>query len=242
MAKWPTFLKKDGDKVLFNAPGELLFFLPEKLFDLRLAFPAGDYQNVFGLLNYCLVDANGKKGKLKLLKLPTRFLTQPYKIDKIKEAKLISTSKVQDYRVFRFKKGDAVIVETRVPMDIKNVEDFINLILITGNMTNSVPYDKIQDMFMKNMDVNGNNYNVSAQMFGIIFSECCRALNDPSKPYRLSNTNDLTAYVLMSVKKVSRLISSYSAFTSENFMESITHAMMNDKKVDQPLERVMTGD
>ena len=46
----------------------------------------------------------------------------------------------------------------------------------------------------------------------------------------------------MSVKKVSRLISSYSAFTSENFMESITHAMMNDKKIDQPLERVMTGD
>ena len=52
----------------------------------------------------------------------------------------------------------------------------------------------------------------------------------------------MTAYNLLGVRELSRIISPYSAFTSDNFTQSIVNAMMNDKKVDNPLEKVMTGD
>ena len=45
----PAFLKKDGNAVLFNGTGEMQVFIPEKMYSLKLAFSAGEFQNIFGL-------------------------------------------------------------------------------------------------------------------------------------------------------------------------------------------------
>ena len=239
----PAFLKKDGNAVLFNGTGEMQVFIPEKMYSLKLAFSAGEFQNIFGLVPYCLVDTKtNKRGEMKIMHEPTRFLTKPGSIDKLKGVKLTKNTPEQDYRVLHYVKGDAIIVDTRVPQEIENVEDFINLVLITGNLLNVVPYDKIWKYFMKNIEVNGYNYNVSAQLFGIMLSENCRDINNQDKPFRLGSYKDMTAYKLLGVRELSRIISPYSEFTSDNFTQSIVNAMINDKKVDNPLEKVMTGD
>ena len=239
---WPKFLKKEGRAALFNGPGEMSIFIPEKMYDLKLAFSAGEYQNIFGLVPYCLIDDKGKKGPLKYIKEPTRFLTRPYKIDKLKGVKLLKTTKEQDYRVLCYKKGDQVISDILVPMDITNVEDFISLTFVTGNLLNVIPYDELWYYFIKNMEIQGEKYNVTAQMFGIALAESCRDINNIEETYRNSGNKDLTAYNMIGLRDVSRMISAYSAFTSDNFTQSAVHAMMNDKKVEQPLERVLTGD
>ena len=50
------------------------------------------------------------------------------------------------------------------------------------------------------------------------------------------------AYKSMSLKNVSKIISPYTALISENFDESILHAMMNDNPKDTPLEQILVGE
>jgi len=239
--KIPPFLKRKGNAILFDQEGEFVFYVPEKYFDLKTAFVAGDYINILGILDYSIEDKSGKKGPLKQFHYPTRFLTKPYTVDKVKEIKLIGSSTTQDYRLLRFKKGDPIIVDTKVPQEIENVEDFINLFVITGNIPTTIPYDVLQDYFVDNMNLNGNSYGISLQIFGVVISELCRAIKDPNTPFRLSGSKNMNEYQSISVKDVSKMVSAYSALTSENFDDSIVHAAMNDKKVNSPLEKVLMG-
>ena len=48
-------------------------------------------------------------------------------------------------------------------------------------------------------------------------------------------------YESISVKNVSKMVSAFSAFQSENFDDSVIHAMTNSKAVDSPLEKVLTN-
>ena len=78
------------------------------------------------------------------------------------------------------------------------------------------------------------------QLFGIIISEICRNYSDESKPFRLSNMNNMNDYRPVSIKTVPNYISPYVSFTSENFDESIMAAMVMDEDKPSPLEKVMT--
>lgn len=241
--KIPAFLRKVENSYLFDDDGEFVFYVPEKFFDLNTAFVAGDYINILGILDYCIVDKNGKNGELKQFRYPTRFLTKPYKTESLKGVKLIGSSRVQDYRLLRYKKGDAIIADCKVPQQIENVEDFINLFVITGNIPNTIPYDQLQNYPIKNMDINGDKYNMPLQIFGLLFSEQCRSDKDIDVPFRLSGSTNMNAYQSIGVKEVSKKISPYSALTSENFDDSIVHSVMNkDKKVYSPLEKVLMGE
>jgi hypothetical protein len=240
-SKLPDFISMKGDSAIYSGDGEFIFYVPEKFFDLNVAFYAGEYINILGVMNYS-ISKNGSKGKLKDFIYPTRFLTKPYKIDKLKDVKLIATSKSQDYRALRYKNGDAIIVDINVPEDIKNVEDFVNLFVITGNIPNTIPYDKLQDYFIQNIKYNGNNYNICLQIFGIVISELCRSTKDINTPFRLANESDMTNYNPISIKALAKIVSAYSSITSENIDDAIMHAAMNDKKVISPLERVLTGE
>ena len=240
-SKLPDFISMKGDSAIYSGDGEFMFYVPEKFFDLKIAFYAGEYINVLGVMNYS-ISTNNSKGKLKDFVYPTRFLTKPYTVDKLKDVKLISTSKEQDYRVLRYKKGDAIIVDINVPEDISNVEDFINLFVITGNIPNTIPYDKLQNYFIENIKYNGNNYNICLQIFGAVISELCRSTKDINVPFRLAKETNMNNYNPISIKALAKIVSAYSSITSENIDDAIIHAAMNDKQVVSPLERVLTGE
>ena len=92
----------------------------------------------------------------------------------------------------KYKKNDPIIVSTKVPQEIENVEILMNLFVITGNIPNSIPYDTIQNYFIDNMRMNGNSYNISLSMFGIIISELCRDPNNINTSFRLSKLADIS--------------------------------------------------
>ena len=53
--KVPSFLKRDGDALLFNDEGEFVFYVPEVYFDRGDAQIKGEYVNLLGILDYSLM-------------------------------------------------------------------------------------------------------------------------------------------------------------------------------------------
>ena len=246
MANMPSFVKVENDKVIFNGgPNkEMVAYIPEKYFSSgNIAEIDGKYTNIIGIFNYTVQDINtGKNIGLRTFKLPTLMSTKPGEVEKVKNIKLISDSKPMDYRIYRYRDGDIIINETKVVQFIGNCEKFLNLFFVLGFIINTIPYDKIQNYIIDNGDLNGFSYGVNIQMFGFIISEVCRSMKDQNIPYRLSGEKDLHAYSTMSVKNISKLTSPYTAIISDEFDNSILHAMLNETPKDTPLEKVLVGE
>ena len=78
-------------------------------------------------MDYAVFDKNGNTSGLKSFKFPTVFLTKPYTIEKQKGVKLTKHTDVEDYRLLRYKRGDAIMVSVAVPQSIVNVEAFFKI-------------------------------------------------------------------------------------------------------------------
>lgn len=238
----PKFLKKVQDTLLFNGEGELIYHVPEKFFDNGCAIVIGEYVSLLGIFSYEIKNANGKSSGVKNFYFPSRFMCKPYEIEKVKDYKVLPNSEPKDYRLLKFAKGDEVVNSTKVPQDITNVEDMYRLMVITGNIPQNIKYSELHQYFLDSIEINGGNYKVNAQLFGILISELCRSKTDISKPFRYTKDklkND-TNYTSISVKEIPKYVSPFSAITSENFDESVVAAIMNTNEVDIPLEKLLT--
>lgn len=244
----PKFLKLEGNSLLFNEDNkEFHFFVPEEFFNSTsknaIAEIDGQYVSMIGLCNWAIVDSNGKRGEVKPFYFPTMFLCKPYLIEKVKDIKLTNNSEPGDYRILRFKKGDEVISQTRVPQIIDNVELLFKLMVITAKIPNSIPYDKLWEIFIDSINLNGNSYGLNAQLFGIITASLCRDINDISREFRHSSMSDMTKYKPISVKLIPNYISPYTAISSEYWDESLRSAILMKDKEDlpySPLEKIVT--
>lgn len=237
----PKFVKVSGDSVLYDDSGTFNLYVPERYFELKAAKYAGDIIELIGIANYA-IEKNGKLGSLHEFYIPTVFSTKPHDVEKLKGVRLTKDTPKEDYRVLKYIKGDTIIVSTKVPQDIEYVELLLKMFIITGDIPNTIPYDKIQNIIIENMDINGNNYKVTLQLWGIIISEICRSASNQEIPFRLSKSNNMHAYKSISIKDVSRMDSPYAAINTENFDVSMVRATLSDKESTSPLEKILTGD
>jgi hypothetical protein len=236
----PKFLKKDGDALLFNNDsGEFVFYVPEIYFDRKNAIIIGEYVNLIGILDYAIFDAKGNHGGLKPFRFPTVFLSKPSTIEKLKDVKLTATSSKQDYRLLKYKKGDQIVVSTKVPQSIVNTEEFYGLFL-GGKLPTTIPYDKLHEYFIENIELNGAKYGVTTQLFGIVISEICRDPSNLSRPFRLAKSKSMYDYVAVNIKDCPKYVSPYVAITSENWDESMVNAILNKDPKYSPMEKLLT--
>jgi len=235
----PPFLKRNKDALLYNSEGSLVFYIPEVYFERKYAIISGEYVNLLGVLDYAIYDKNGKTSGLKQFRFPTVFLCKPSSIEKLRNTKLTVESEVQDYRLLKFMKGDEVVSSVKVPQMIDNVEEFYKL-FTCGKLPTTIPYKELQNYFTESIALNGSNYGVTTQMFGFVISEMCRDPKDLSKPYRLTPMKTETGYTALSLKDIPKLISPYTAITSENWDEAVVSAIINKNKVDTPMEKLLT--
>ena len=238
--KTPNFLKRDGDSLLFNEDGQFVFYVPEVFFDRGDALIKGEYVNLLGILDYTIFKANGSNIGLKRFYFPTVFLCKPSRIEKSKKLRLKEATDVQDYRLLIFEKDDAVVVSTKVPQNIANVEDFYRIFL-TGKLPTTIPYDKLQDYFPESIELNGSSYGMTLQMFGIVVSEMCRSKCDPSVAFRHTKINDMMEYSAISIKDLPKYISPNASITSENWDLGLIGAITNPTDVGSPLEKLLRG-
>lgn len=231
----PAFLKRDGDKLLFNGDGEFIFYVPEMYFTRNCAVTIGDMINIIGILDYTIVDKNGKNNGLHLFRFPTVFLTRPGEIEKLKEVKLTKYTESTDYRLLKYKKGDEIVVSVKVPQIVDNTEQFYQM-FTSGKLPTTIPYDKLHEYFPENMRLNGGDYGLNLQLFGIMVSELCRDPKDVSRLFRHTDMKDMTAYSPISIKDSPNQISPIAAVTSENWNDSMIHAIMNKDASYSPME------
>lgn len=235
----PKFLKRKDDSLLFALEDkEFVFIVPEKFFERRDAIIIGEYVNLIGILDYAIFDKNGKHSGLKRFNFPSVFLTKPYEIEKMKQIKLTANSEIQDYRFLKYKKDDIIVVSTKVPEEIENVEEFYKIFL-TGNLPTTIPYNKLQDYFTESARINGCNYGVSLQLFGIVISEMCRDPKNMNNPYRLAKNKNMFDYKAINIEDIPKLVSPYQSLTSVNWDEGLINAIINKNAVDSPLEKVL---
>lgn len=231
----PKFLKKDGDKLLFDGEGEFIFYVPEIYFDRSCAVVIGDIINIIGVLDYTVVNKNGKNNGLHLFRFPTVFLTKPSELEKIKDVQLTKHTEPQDYRLLKYKKGDEIMVSTKVPQIVDNAEQFYSM-FTSGKLPTTIPYNLMHEYFIENIRLNGGNYGLNMQLFGMIVSEMCRDPKDVTKLFRHTKMEDMTAYKLISIKDVPKQTSPFTAVTSENWNESMINAVINKNATSSPME------
>lgn len=232
------FFKVEKNKTLFNGDGELIYFIPEKYFNINAATIIGTSVELIGIFNYAVYNKSGKQIKYDRFKLPTVFQCVPYKIEKEKELLLNGTKTPQDYRLLYFKKGDELISQNQVPKSIDNVEKFVNL-LTRANLPENIPYDKIHEYILDNANMNNFNYKISPQIIGLLISELCRNPNDLTQPFRFTDMKNMTDYKSISIIDVPKYTSPYTAITSENADKAVAAAMTIKSTTDSPLEPIM---
>lgn len=239
----PSFIRQEKEALIFNGKDqEMLAYIPEKFFDRNIAEIEGNVVNLLGIFPYTVQDKKtGKNIGLKNFRYPTPIYTEPYRIDKVKQISLTKNSMPEDYRIFRYQDGDAVVSNVQTVQFVGNVEKVINMFYILGYIPNTIKYTDLVDYIFETMHINGNDCELNAQIVGITISEVCRGINDISKPYRLTKTSDENAYRSISIKEVSKFTSAYTALISEDFDESLMYALMNNDPKETPLERVLVG-
>lgn len=244
MSRVPHFLKIENDAAIFNQDGEFILYVPEIFFQSKYAEYTGEYIKLLGVLNYTILDKNGKNNGLHTFNLPTVFLTQPSEEEKVKNVRLTKSTDPDDYRLLKYRKGDKIIVQINIPESIDNVEDVFKLFIVTGRIPTTIKYQDIYKYYLESMDLNGSSYGLNNQLFGIMQSELCRDPNNRSNPFRLSKAKKekrMNDYIPISVKEVPKYISPFVDLTSENFDESLVQSIMIDRSKikSTPLEKIM---
>lgn len=239
----PAFLRREGEALVYNGDGELVFYIPDEFFspNSKIANIQGQYVSMLGICNYALFNKDEKQhGEVKAFHFPTIMLCKPDRMETVKNLKLTKTSEATDYRLLHFKDGDEVITNVRAPKLIDNAEILFSMFLITGKIPTTIPYDKLHEYFPENASLNGFSYNMNMQLFGVIISKICRDPNDLSKPFRLTNMDNMNGYRPISVKEIPNYTSPYVAITSENFDESLMAAITTKSDKYSPLEKILT--
>ena len=235
----PAYMKVDGNKLIFNGPGEIIYYIPEKYFDLSLATFIGEEIEAMGIFPYSYSPSGSDEDRqFKPFKYPTIIRFKPSETEKINNLVLMGAKKPSDYRAAYFHKGDELLCEISVPQDIDNVDKFVNLFK-GGNLPDYIPYNEIHEYMIGNAQANGFNYKVSNQILGLVISEVYRDAADPSKPFRYSSMEDQTAYRAVNINMVPKFTSAYTAITSENPDEAIAAAVTNTGHGRSPLEDIM---
>lgn len=246
----PNFLTLKGRSLVFNKDNStFVFYVPANYFKNTSKVPiaeyVGQYVSMIGLCNYAIIDKNGRRGEIKAFNFPTMMLCKPGEVDETSGKNLsLDNTEPSDYVLLKFKKGDEVVSDIRVPQDISNVEMFFKMMIITAKIPTTIPYDKLWELFYESAKLNGLNYGLNIQLICLLISRICRDPNDVSKMFCNTDMKDMKKYTEISIKAVPKYISPYQAITSENFDEAVRASVLMKDEVDStpisPLEKIVT--
>ena len=235
----PNFIKVKGQSYVFANDGTFKFFIPEKYFDTKLAEIQGEFVNLFGICTYAIYDKNDKPiGGLHNFNFPVMFLTKPDDIEISKKLILTKNTPEQDYRILKYYKDGVIVNNYEISENADNLDTFYRA-LQYGNLPNTIPYNELQEYFLKNIQLTGNGYDVSLQLIGVVFSELCRSLKNNETSFRLSKNNDMNAYKMVNIREIPRNVSPFTALTSETWDEAVVNSIVTKSDKESPLEKIM---
>lgn len=233
----PSWVKEEDDKAIFTGKGEVIYYVPKKYFDKKVASIIGEKVECLGIFQYCYFDETGKKGKLKWFKFPTIIECIPSSISN-QVFQLDGTNEETEYRLLHFSEGSELLSSVYTTKSALNVEAFLKM-LDSASLAPGIPYEEIYEYMVLNAQYNNFSYKVSHQILGLVISELCRDPDDISKPFRLSKYTDSKSYKMIGIKNVPKYTSSFTALTSEDPDAAIASTIINKGTGTSPLERVL---
>ena len=246
----PNFLSLEGRSLVYNKDNStFVFYVPANYFTNTSKTPYaeyyGQYVTFIGVCNWTIIDEKGNRGPIHPFVFPTMFMCKPGEID-TKSGKNIKLDNTEpsDYVILKFKKGDEVVSDIRVPKDIGNVELFFKMMVTTAKIPTTIGYDKLWELFFESANLNGLSYGLNIQLFGILIAAICRDPKDFTRKFCETDMKDIHNYTPINIKMVPKYISPYTALTSENWDEAVRAAVLmkgnSENTPESPLEKVLT--
>lgn len=236
------FIKSDGNDIVFLGH-YMEIYIPEKFFETKLAQIEGSIIRTFGLLYCSVFDQKNNVVSKDIINLPTTIHIYLKDMDS-KKLTLNENTGEEMYRVIKFFKDDAVMQKS-VQADINNVTVFVSM--LSNGKLNYVPYNKILDIWEKNLMLNNLKLGVPASILEMMIMEIYRDKKNPSNRFSatLNKTPDTSqyAYHAANIREMCSRNSTFAALTFEDMDSMITASLnmnrYNKKQVESPIEKVI---
>ena len=245
----PKFLKRDGRSLVFDQDNAtFVFYVPTNYFNntskVTIAEYYGEYVTSIGLMNWAIISDTGKRSEIKPFVFPTMFMCKPGEIDTESGKNLqLDNNQASDYVLLKFRKGDEVISDVRVPQDVTNAEIVFKMFIITGKIPTTIPVDKLWEIFYESADLNGFSFNLNIQLFWLLLGVITRDPDNLARRFSDTDMKDKNNYSFIDIRTAPKYVSPYTALTSENFDEAIRAASLiedPEKTPESPLEKILT--
>jgi hypothetical protein len=218
------FRTSDDKKVLCNV-GEMEIWLPMRYFDeedgIQIAELDGDFVETMGIFVVRTREKDTDPWQdwnfiygtfMKLLNNQSR-----------KETARLGVSPEDSYMVLEYQNGDVVFPTNNVVQNSVAFTDTINAI-IQGRLPSGIPYSSYLGVAKSTASAHGADLGIPHVLFEAVLATLCRA-KSLDKPFRMQyDGTDETSFVLVGVKKLAKLVSSYG-ITFEDLGNSIPHAL-----------------
>ena len=239
------YLVNNGTQLVFNGY-YMEIYIPQSYFDTKIAENQGSAIRTFGLLNARVFDKNMKELFTELINLPTMIFLYPKETEsRTLSVKQIENDEARKYIVAKFYNGDAV-TPINIQKDSENVEKFLDL-MCNGKIDPTVPYNRLLDVWEKNLELNGIKLNVPSTILGIIIAEIYRDRTKADVKYaKVLGENPKASqhgYRAINIREICARNSTFSAISFEDMDAMITTSLnmknYNKKQVESPIEKII---
>ena len=169
--------------ILYAAQGKIYckdymeIYIPSMYFENNSAINKGSSIESIGIV-YTKAFPNGNEEPLRIMNLPivVNFMIYDFKYEPIKVH-----GKTLDVMTLKYPKDSYVLHQT-VTNGREVAEAFLESIL-SGKLPKTLNYEKIIDMWWRNLEISGVSFKVPSKIFEMIIATIYRSPNDPKKRY-----------------------------------------------------------
>ena len=240
-----NFLKDDGTNIIFTG-NCMEIYVPDSYFERQIASVEGVVVKTFGILPCSVFDANMKELNSYTINLPTTIMLfyKELSIEK-RTIQKYTNAEPESCHVLRFFKNDP-IMSNIIQQHSSNVSMFFIKLLCTGKLT-LIPYDKLLEVWERNLELNSANLGLTATAMEVILSEIYRNKDNPNEKFSIAvskNPNiSMYDYRAANIREICSMSSTFAALTFENMDAMITSSLnmknYNKKQVESPLEKIL---
>lgn len=216
-------------------------YIPINYFENKIAINEGSTINTFGVL-YVRSFPNGNEGPIRLFNVPTFVKIQSYQF---RDGTISIHGKTIDVLVLEFIKDSYVLHQT-IPNGREIAEQFLTTML-AGKLPKTLNYNKILDIWWKNLEIAGVNFKVPSKIFEMIIASIYRDPENPKKRYGQTYGAQANPsgydYKTDSVRNVVRELSTFSGMIFEDIGTMISNGINNSldeiEEPVSPLEKII---
>lgn len=239
-----VFIDNADGRIEVNVP-YLEVYIPQSYFakTSKFAQDNGDTIRVIACLTVGLFE-NGKFKEYKTIKLGETIDFFVYDSE-IRNMKLPGMHVEEPIRVLKYFKGHEIF-DDYIVQDAVNAQHFVEMVL-KGKIPKTLAYDKMMEVWNKNLSLNNANLGVPAVNRELIASVQYRDQKSPTQTFaaRLNNDPNATMYdfAMVNMRQICQFTSTFTALTFEDFDSMVTSSIKRTKEhlpePESPLEKII---